>query len=381
MSWTASTDNNGVALYNIHRSMTAGFVPSAANRIGQSTATSFIDRTAAGTFSYVVTAQDAAGNISQPSNEVQVSILADTTPPNVSMTAPADGATVTGSVIVSATASDDVAVSGVQFQLDGASLGAEDTAPPYSISWNSAGTANGTHTLSARARDAAGNLTQATSLLVSVFNQTTTAPGLVAAYGFDEGGGVQTADASGQGNVGTLGGATWTPIGKFGSALSFDGASSWVTVADTPTLRLTTGFTVEAWVNPSANTGWRSVVMKESANGLGYALYALNNASRPAGYVHTNSDIAVAGTAALALNTWTHLALTYDGSTERLYVNGVQVRTAAVSGSMAAAAGPLRFGGNSVWGEYFRGLIDEVRIYNRALAVSEIQTDMSLPIH
>ena len=214
-----------------------------------------------------------------------------------------------------------------------------------------------------------------------MLNQTTTAPGLVAAYGFDEGTGVQAADASGQGNVGTLGGATWTQSGKFGSALSFDGASSWVTVADTQTLRLTGGFTVEAWVNPSANTGWRSVVLKESSNGLGYALYALNNASRPAGYVHTNSDIEVTGTAALPLNTWTHLALTFDGSTERLFVNGAQVRTAAVSGSMASAAGPLRFGGNSVWGEYFRGLIDEVRIYNRALAASEIQTDMSLPIH
>ena len=130
LSWTASTDNNGVALYNIHRSTTVGFVPTATNRIGQSTTTGFVDRTLAGTYSYVVTAQDVAGNVSQPSNEVAVSVLADTTPPNVSMTAPADGATVTGTVVVSANASDDVAVSGVQFQLDGASLAAEKTAPP-----------------------------------------------------------------------------------------------------------------------------------------------------------------------------------------------------------------------------------------------------------
>ena len=381
LSWTASTDNNGVALYNIHRSATPGFLPTSANRIGQSAATSFIDRTVAGTYAYLVTAQDVAGNVSQPSNEVAVSIMADTTPPTVSMTAPADGATVTGTAAVSSDASDDVAVSGVQFLLDGASLGAERTAPPYSISWNSAGTPNGTHMLSAKARDAAGNVTQATAVLVNVLNQVTSAPGLVAAYGFDEGSGVQTADATGQGNAGTLGGATWTPNGKFGSALSFDGATSWVTVADAATLRLTGGFTVEAWVNPSANTGWRSVILKESSNGFGYALYALNNASRPAGYVHTNSDIAVTGTAALPLNSWTHLALSFDGSTERLYVNGTQVRTGAVTGAMVSASGALRIGGNSIWGEYFRGLIDEVRIYNRALAASEIQTDMSLPIH
>src|SRR6185312_15650942 len=135
------------------------------------------------------------------------------------------------------------------------------------------------------------------------------------------------------------GGATWTPSGKFGSALSFDGASSWVTVSDTAALRLTSGFTVEAWVNASANTGWRSVVLKESSNGMGYALYALNNASRPAGYVHTTTDIAATGTAALPLNTWTHLALTFDGGSERLYVNGTLVRTVAVSGAMASASG------------------------------------------
>jgi len=114
---------------------------------------------------------------------------------------------------------------------------------------------------------------------------------------------------------------------------------------------------------------------------LFYALYALNNASRPAGYVHTTTDIAATGTAAVPLNTWTHLALTFDGGNERLYVNGTLVRTAAVSGAMESAYGALRIGGNAVWGEYFRGLIDEVRIYNRALDASEIQTDMSQPIH
>ena len=60
----------------------------------------------------------------------------DTTAPTVSITAPANGATVSGTVTVSATASDNVGVVGVQFLLDGANLGAEDTSSPYSISWN-----------------------------------------------------------------------------------------------------------------------------------------------------------------------------------------------------------------------------------------------------
>ena len=62
------------------------------------------------------------------------------------------------------------------------------------------------------------------------------------------------------------------------------------------------------------------------------------------------------GTAALPLNAWSHLAVTLGGGTLRLYVNGVQVATAAVSGAIAATAQPLRIGGNSLWGEVLRRL-------------------------
>lgn len=82
----------------------------------------------------------------------------------------------------------------------------------------------------------------------------------------------------------------------------------------------------------------------------------------------------------MPLNTWTHVAVTYDGATLRMFVNGVQVRSSAATGAAVATSGALRIGGNSVWGEYFRGLIDEVRIYSRALLAGEIQTDMSSPI-
>jgi hypothetical protein len=63
-----------------------------------------------------------------------------------------------------------------------------------------------------------------------------------------------------------------------------------------------------------------------------------------------------------------------------MFVNGVQVSSRAVSGSISVTSGTLRIGGNSVWGEYFMGLIDEVRVYNRALTASQIQTDMNTPI-
>jgi hypothetical protein len=101
----------------------------------------------------------------------------DTTPPTVSLSVPANGATVTGaSVTVSATASDNVGVSGVQFKLDGANLNSEDTSSPYSITWNSTTAANGSHTLTAIARDAAGNTTVSTSRTVTVSNTSTPKP-------------------------------------------------------------------------------------------------------------------------------------------------------------------------------------------------------------
>src|SRR6185436_13502852 len=71
---------------------------------------------------------------------------------------------------------------------------------------------------------------------------------------------------------------------------------------------------------------------------------------------------------------------TYDGATLRFYVNGTQVASKAQTGGIPASTGPLRIGGNSIWSEWFRGLIDEVRVYARALTAGEIQADMATPI-
>jgi hypothetical protein len=149
------------------------------------------------TYYYKVTAEDAAGNVSAPSSEASVFVLFDTTPPTVTMTAPASGA-VSGSIVISANATDGVSTPRVVFKLDGQTLGNPIVAPPYSITWNTTTTANGVHTLSAVATDAAGNSSEA-SVTVTVSNQPPPA-GLVAAYGFNEAAGtVQVTDASGRG--------------------------------------------------------------------------------------------------------------------------------------------------------------------------------------
>ncbi len=95
----------------------------------------------------------------------------DTTPPPVSITAPASGATVSGTAVtVSATAADNVGVADVRFKVDGANLGAEDTTSPYSVTWNPTTATNGSPTLTGIARDAAGNTATSAGVSVTVDN-------------------------------------------------------------------------------------------------------------------------------------------------------------------------------------------------------------------
>lgn len=152
LSWTASSDNIGVSGYSVYRNGT---------QVGGSTASSYQDTALAAstTYSYTVVAFDAAGNRSAPSAAATATTgaAADTTPPSVSITAPSDGATVFGAVLLGATASDNVAVASVQFQLDGINLSAPIPAAPYTYSWPSGNTPDGRHTLSAVARDSSGN--------------------------------------------------------------------------------------------------------------------------------------------------------------------------------------------------------------------------------
>jgi hypothetical protein len=364
LSWGAASDNQGVARYNVHRSATAGFTPSPANFIGFSTTTTYQDNgLTPGTYRYRVTAQDAAGNVGPPSNEATGVALADTTPPTVSMTAPAAGATVSGTVTVSANASDNGTLAGVQFLLDGAPLLAEDTTAPYSISWSTPTAANGAHTLSARARDAAGNQTTSATVGVTVSNLAPSS--LVAAYAFSEGSGPTSADATGLGHTVTVGSASWIASGHTGNALSFNGTTARSTVADANDLDLSSAMTLMAWVYPNVTPqSWRTILHKETDGGGTFG----------------SGNVNAYGPSALPAGTWTHVATTYDGTTVRLYVGGTLVASAPATGSILSSSSPLSIGGTAAYGEYFNGRIDDVRVYNRALSAAEIQQDMLTPV-
>lgn len=126
-------------------------------------------------YHYRVKSRDPSNNLATSTDGTFTTLApaADTTQPTISMTTPANGATISGtSVSLTANASDNVGVVGVQFLIDGANYGTEDTSSPYSITLNTTSLSNGSHTVSARARDAAGNTRTATNVSVTVNNVT-----------------------------------------------------------------------------------------------------------------------------------------------------------------------------------------------------------------
>jgi len=124
---------------------------------------------------------------------------------------------ITGTLTLSATAADNVGVAGVQFKLDGATnLGAEDTTFPYSVAWNSTTATNGLHTLTAVARDAAGNTTTSAGVSVTVNNTGPALPDVIVTA-LSYAGGVFTSTVKNQGTAATPAGIA------IGVAYSVDG--------------------------------------------------------------------------------------------------------------------------------------------------------------
>ena len=252
----------------------------------------------------------------------------------------------------------------------------------------------GSYTVSLTVTGPGGSITQTNPNFITVSasssgsgtTSSSTINGLVAAYSFDNNGGTPL-DYSGNGYYGSALNAVTVPQGRFGSAMSFNGTNAWVSVGSKALLALSTGMTLEAWVYPTAAmSGLDTVVMKEqlaTATTPGTATYLLaanNSANQPMSAVWNGSEATVNGNTQIPPNQWTHLASTYDGQYQSLYVNGVLVETLPQTGPIATSTGSLRIGGNSIWGGYFQGYIDEVRIYNRALSNAQIISDSNTPI-
>jgi Concanavalin A-like lectin/glucanases superfamily len=214
-----------------------------------------------------------------------------------------------------------------------------------------------------------------TTLAVATHSQPALASSVpIAAYSFDEGSGPTAKDSAGS-NDGSISGATWT-TGKYGSALEFDGIDDLVSIPDAADLDLTGSFTLEAWVRPDAFSAARPAISKVGLPEAGLGGYQLEgtSAGMPRGRVANSGAVkGVEGTQALSTEkTWSHLALTSNGSTLRLYVNGVLGKSGEGL-STANTSASLKIGNGL--GSWFDGLIDEVRIYDEARSEGQIQAD------
>lgn len=124
-----------------------------------------------GTYTLFAKAYDAAGNVGQSGNST-VSVVRDVVAPIVAVTAPANNATVSGTVAVAASASDNTGVTKVEFFIDGTMSAAVNT-NPYTYNWYTTAASNGSHTLSAKAYDASGNISSSSTVTVIVNNVST----------------------------------------------------------------------------------------------------------------------------------------------------------------------------------------------------------------
>ena len=211
--------------------------------------------------------------------------------------------------------------------------------------------------------------------------------GPVAEYSFDAGSGLVLADMSGNGNTMTLiNGPAWVP-GRSGTALAFDASNDRVVAqAYVPELNLEGGsLTLSAWIYPRSNSTWQMIVLKPAGAGhaapyFDWSMHRQKGTGNLIGFLGCDGQQR-SSTATMPLNTWTHVAVTYDGKALRHYLNGALDRTTPLTCAVKnTTSQPIRIGANGGNGEVMNGSVDDVRIYNRALSAVEIAADMVTPV-
>ena len=182
-----------------------------------------------------------------------------------------------------------------------------------------------------------------------------------------------------------LNGPAWV-AGKYGNGLSLDGANDNLSIANSTSLDISgSALTLSMWINPATITGDSVVLGKFWNAGMTspYYQYALElSGGRPHLYIGTATGLAGAVMdSALALNQWSHLAVVFNGTQAQFYVNGTLGRHQAAHrdphrarpADCESAPMPIRW-------QFYRGALDNLRIYNRTLTALEIQSDMNTAV-
>ena len=198
---------------------------------------------------------------------------------------------------------------------------------------------------------------------------------------FDENTGTTAYDSSGTVNIGTLVNAPGWSSGEVKNAVTLNGTNQYVN-GTRAAVRTDTSFSVAAWVYLTSKTSYATAVSQDGANISGFFLQYSQGLDRWAFVIRTSDSTtagldSASGSASPSPNTWYHLVGVYDSSAGqiKLYVNGALQATVAHTtvwnASGMLAAGRAKFGGNT---DFWPGMIDDVRVYQRALSASEVTT-------
>jgi len=200
-------------------------------------------------------------------------------------------------------------------------------------------------------------------------------PDLVGYWKFDETSGTTAQDATGNGNDGTLNGDPQWVAGMLGGALEFDGEGDYVDIGNDPIFNITGQITVACWIKVSQFTdSWQAIfTMGDDSWRLQRQTTTDNLCWACTGVTGTPGDWWLYGDVNVNDGEWHHTAGVYDGSKYYLYVDGELDAFKDTSGTMSISSYPVMIGANAQQsGREFEGIIDDVRVYKRALTDTEI---------
>jgi hypothetical protein len=191
--------------------------------------------------------------------------------------------------------------------------------------------------------------------------------GLVGYWAFNEGVGTKTGDASGKVINGTVANTTWSS-GRFGKALYFNGTNSYVSTPYNSALDLTNNITMSVWYKKDVGSGTNKWLLHKATVNTSYAMFIEGGLKMRL----EHPGMQDCTTTEPSEGVWHHAVSTYDGANMKVYVDGVLRNTCAATGNISLTGYGVEIGSFGSTGYPFKGLIDEVRIYNRALTASEV---------
>jgi hypothetical protein len=196
---------------------------------------------------------------------------------------------------------------------------------------------------------------------------------LILLLSFDKVAGNKVIDESGKGNDAEISGALTQVQGKFGQAMSFDGATNWLTIPSNDTLN-PDQITVVVWAKPDVIADCHRIFSKDDGAKRNYEMSFCGETIEFATWNRTGRAIP-AGPGVIE-NEWSHLSATFDGTAVKLYINGVVINQLPLDGILQNTDVELIIGRFAEGKELYSGLLDELAIYNKALTEAEINKIM-----